>query len=270
MRGRVQIKESRTNVRTRIMVVIISIYLIFPLLLTFIYSLSRQWNDVLPQGFTLEYYGKVILDIGFWIPLLRTIGISLLPVGLSVVLVVLAVYSTSIAMPQYEKYMQILCTIPYALQGIILAISILSLYAGAPFPFSNRLFMLVGTYCVVVLPHVYRGIRNGLYAINAKQLIEAAQIMGMSSFRAYIVIVVPNIVKGIKVSILLATALLFGDFVIVNIIGGSYFQTAQMYLYKQLFQSGQVSSAIIIILFIVTLLLSGSVFLFSRKSHSVR
>lgn len=163
--------------------------------------------------------------------------------------------------------MEIVCTIPYALQGIILAISVLSLYSGLPLPFSNRILMLTGTYCVLVLPYIYRGIRNNLNAINALQLIQAAQLLGAGKLQAYLRIVVPNIRSGITVAAMLGMAILFGDFVVINIIGGSYYETVQIHLYKILFRSGQLSSAVIVVLFAVTLLISGSVFLKKRKGN---
>lgn len=256
--------NNKTSAGSRIIMILICAYLILPLLLTFLYSLFRQWNDVLPTGFTLDYYAQMFDANGFFIPLLRTLVISFLSVGLCTLVVLGAVYATSIAEPKYQKVMQILCTIPYALQGIILAISILSLYSGAPLPFSNRIFMLTGAYCVFILPYIYRGIQNSLNALNTKQLMESAQLLGLSPFSAYCKVIVPNLIKGIKVSAMLASAMLFGDFVMVNIIGGSYYQTVQMYLYKQLFKSGQLSSAIIVVMFTVTLAISGSVFY--RKS----
>jgi putative spermidine/putrescine transport system permease protein len=262
-------QKPRTKTSSRIIIVLICLYLTLPLLLTFLYSLFTQWNDVLPQGFTLQYYAQIFADSSFLLPLLRTVAISFLPVGISTGIILCAVFVTSIVKPKLQKVMQVLCTIPYALQGIILAISVLSLYSGAPLPFSNRILMLVGTYSVVILPYIYRGIQNSLHSINARQLIESAQLLGLTPFRAYFKVVVPNILKGIKVSAMLAVALLFGDFVMVNIIGGSYYQTAQMYLYKQMFQSGQLTSAVIVILFAVTMLISGSVF-FKKGKKAAR
>lgn len=253
-------KGAKASISSTGTIVAISIYLLLPLLLTLLYSLFHQWNDVLPKGFTLEYYAQIFTEAGFLMPLVRTLVISMAPMALCITAVLGAVYVTSIVYPRMQKAMELVCTIPYALQGIILAISVLSLYAGLPRPFSNRVLMLVGTYCVVVLPYIYRGILNSLQAIHARQLIDAARLLGCGPFRAYCRVVVPNIIKGIKISAMLAVALLFGDFVIANIIGGSYYQTAQMYLYKTMFKSGQLSSAIIMVLFIVTLLISACVF----------
>lgn len=256
---------NKTNAGGRAVIVLICLYLILPLALTFLYSVFRQWNGLLPRGFTLEYYARAFEGGGLLVPLLRTVGVSFLAVGICTLAVLCAVYVTSVAAPRFRRVMQILCTIPYALQGIILAIGALSLYAGAPPPFGNRIFMLAGVYSVCVLPYIYRSVENSLGAVNARGLIESAQILGLTPFRAYFRVVVPGITKGIKVSVLLAVSLLFGDFVMVNIIGGSYFETAQMYLYERTFQSGQLASAIIVVLFAVTLVISGSVFIWEKK-----
>lgn len=63
----------------------------------------------------------------------------------------------------------------------------------------NRIFMLTSTYCIVVLPYVYQGIRNNLNGMNASRLIEAAQMLGAGRFYAFFHIVVPNIISGVMV-----------------------------------------------------------------------
>lgn len=178
-------------------------------------------------------------------------------------------YVIVVHLPWLDKYMQIVCTIPYAIQGIILAIAVLSLYSGLPYPFSNRVVMVTFTYCIMILPYLYQGIKNSLNTINAQSILEAAQMLGASKFRTFFTIIVPNIVSGISVSIMLAISLLFGDFVIINIVAGSYFETAQIYLYRLLFKSGQASSAVVCILFSFTLLLTnGALFFYTHRKRS--
>ncbi|MFV0412247.1 MAG: ABC transporter permease [Oscillospiraceae bacterium] len=258
-------RKTKPGFGSALIIALVSVYLVLPLLLTFVYSLFTEWTNLVPTGFTLGFYAQILSDRSFLLALLRTMVISVVPVLVCLAAVLLAMYVIVVYHPEWEKYMQVLCTIPYALQGIILAISILSLYSGAPQPFSNRFFLLTGTYCVVVLPYMYRGIRNSLNTLNAPQLIQAAQLLGASRIQAYWRVVVPNIRKGVVVSALLGMALLFGDFAIVNTIGGSYYETAQMHLYRILFRSGQLSSAVILVLFFATLVLSGIVFWLNRK-----
>ena len=243
----------------------VAAYLVLPLGLTFFYSIFQQWTGILPTGLTLRYYGELLRDPGFYMPIMRTLFISTGPVLLCSLLTILAMYVIVVHHPKWQKYMQIVCTVPYSLQGVILAISVLALYCGLPLPFSDRIAMLVCTYCVLILPYIYRGIQNSLNAINARQLIEAAQLLGCSPLAAYLRVVVPNLISGITVSAMLSVSLLFGDFVVVNIIGGSYYQTAQMYLYKMMFRSGQQTSAMIVILFALTLMISASVLVMQQK-----
>ena len=247
-------------------IVLICIYLILPIAATLVYSFSQEWMDVLPKGFTLRFYGLMFSQEGFGNALLRSVFISVVPVIICAVIILLAMYAVVIYLPKMNALMQILCTVPYAIQGVILAVSVLTLYSGAPAPFSNRVFMLIATYCVFILPYMYQGIKNSLNTINVTQLIDAAQMLGAKKLYAFINVIVPNTISGITVSALLSLALLFGDFVMVNIIGGNYYYTAQLYLYRTMLKSGQLASVMVIIMFAITLVLSMSVFLINRKN----
>lgn len=240
-------------------ILFISLYLLIPRILTLLYSIFTEWNQMLPKGLTLRYYTEILSDRIFLVSILRTVVISAIPFIICTTIVLLALYVIVVYHPNWDKYMQMLCNIPYAIQGIILAISVLSLYISAPYPLSNRFIMVVLTYCIVILPYIYRGLKNSLDTINANRLIEAAQMLGANRFYTFFTVIVPNILSGISIAAMLSISIVFGDFAIVNIIGGSYYQTAQMYLYKKLFVSGQASSVIIVVMFGLTLILSGIV-----------
>jgi putative spermidine/putrescine transport system permease protein len=249
----------KKNSSSKVIIILICIYLTLPLLLTFLYSIFKEWNQILPKGLTLRYYFEILSDRYFLASVVRTLVVSVVPFFICTTVVLLALYVIVVYHPQMDKYIQVLCNIPYALQGIILAISVLSLYVSSPEPFSNRFVMVVFTYCIVILPYIYRGLKNSLDTINANRLIEAAQMLGANKFYAFFKVVVPNIISGISIVAMLSISIVFGDFAIVNIIGGSYFQTTQMYLYKKLFESGQASSVIIVVMFGLTLILSGAI-----------
>lgn len=85
-------------------------------------------------------------------------------------------------------------------------------------------------------------------------------MLGAGRFYTFWKIILPNIMNGIMVSAMLAMSIVFGDFVIVNTLAGNYFPTGQMYLYAEMRQSGQHASAVIVLLFFVTLMISLAVF----------
>jgi len=66
---------------------------------------------------------------------------------------------------------------------------------------------------------------------------------------------------------MLSASIIFGDFVIANTLGGNYFETAQIYLYQTLFESGQRTSAVIMVLFLVTLIISLIAFSLKKKER---
>lgn len=260
--------KKRIKFGTSSVIVLISLYLILPLALTFFYSIFTEWNDILPSGFTLKYYKELFSDTIFLDSLGRTLIISILPILITGIIILLAMYVIVVYNPKLEKYIQLLCMIPYALQGIILSTSIISLYVGSDSILSNRIFLLTGAYCIISLPYMYQGIRNSLTGVDAINLIEAAQVLGVTKLYAFFRIIVPNILPGITVSAMLSMAIIFGDFAIVNTLAGSHYQTAQIYLKGKLFQSGQISSATIMVLFLCTLIISLMVFLIKKKDKT--
>ena len=142
--------------------------------------------------------------------------LCLVSVAITIVLLLLAMYVVVAVNRRLGRFMQFVCMIPYALQGVILSIGIISLYTGTGTILSNRMFMLFGAYTILVLPYIYQGIRNALNAIDANMLIQAAEMLGCGRFRAYVQVVLPNIVSGILVSSLLAESIVFGDFVLAR------------------------------------------------------
>lgn len=258
-------EKKNKHVGAKLAIVIIIAYLLLPLVMTLIYSLFQEWVDIMPTGFTLGAYIELFSDPLFWKAVGRTVVISIIPILLCTVFVLLAMYVVVVYHPEWDRLIQILCTIPYAIQGVILPICVLSLYSSAPEPFGNRMFMLVATYMVVILPYVYQGIRNNLHGVGAPRLIEAAQMLGASKFYAFFRVVIPNIMGGVTVSVMLAMAIVFGDFVIINTLAGGHFMTAQMYLYDVMKKSGQRTCAVIIILFLVTLTISACAFFLQSR-----
>ena len=203
--------KKKTSLAAKIVLILIAIYLVTPFLATFVYSLFTEWTGVLPRGFTLRNYQELFADTDFWLAIGRTLILCAVSVLITIVLLLLAMYPITVMNRRLGKYMQFICMIPYALQGVILSISIISIYAGMDGVLSNRMFMLFGAYSILVLPYIYQGIRNSLNAIDAKTLIHAAEVLGCSRFRAYVQVILPNIFSGILVSSLLAESIVFGD-----------------------------------------------------------
>lgn len=255
----------KSKLSARIIIGLLILYLAIPFVVTLIYSLATEWTSVLPSGFTLRNYEQLFADAEFWMCIGRTLLICVISVSITIVLLLLAMYVVMLEAPALGKYVQIICMIPYALQGVILSISIISLYSGTESFLSNRMFMLFGAYSVLVLPYIYQGIRNNMNAINSKMLIQAAQMLGCGQLKAYFKVIIPNTLSGIVVSSLLAVSIVFGDFVLANNIAGNNYQNIQVYLYANMTKSSGIASAIVVIIFAVVLCITGTVLYLQSK-----
>lgn len=243
---------------------VIAAFLLLPLIVTLIYSFSERWIYIFPEGFTLDYYIQTLTNEKFLLGIVRGLMISIIPVVITNICILLALYLVIVYVPNLEKVVQLFCLIPSTVNGIILATSVLATYAGSNTVFANRIVMLALIYCVVIMPMTYQGIRNSLYSVNTLGLLEAAEMLGSRKFRSYVTIVIPAILPGLLNSALMCLSGLFGDFAIIKIIASSQYETAQSYLYRNRNTDTQALSAAVVILLIITLAINYTVY---RSQH---
>ena len=139
---------------------IVAVFLLMPLVVTVVYAFSARWVHILPEGFTLRYIAATLTNQKFLLGIGRGLLISFVPVVITNVSVLLALYVVIVYMPGLEKVVQLLCLIPTTLNGIILATSVLGTYAGTNTLLANRIVMLSFIYCVFIMPMTYQGLRN--------------------------------------------------------------------------------------------------------------
>lgn len=258
-------KKRKTNV---IWMIVLLVYLLLPLVATFIYSISKKWTDVIPEEFHIENYRILFTDQAFLQSIGRSVVFCIIPIVITTIAVLLALFVVLIYFPKLEKYVQIICMIPYTIQGVILSVSILSMYVKAPAVLSNRMVMLIGAYSVIILPYIYQGIRNGMRAVNMHTLLEASQMLGTSKFRAFFQVIVPNILSAITVSSLLAVGIIFGDYVLIRNLMGTAKPNMQIYLYQTMKSDSTKSSAVFVMIMLVTFVITAAVLYTKEKEQT--
>ncbi|MDP4162666.1 MAG: ABC transporter permease subunit [Bacillota bacterium] len=233
---------------------IVLLYLVVPLLGTFVYSFATQWHKtILPEGLTFHWYQDLFGDVQFLQSLGRSLILSFGATALSLVIMVPAIFSIVVYAPKLEKFIQSLIVMTYAMPGVIIAVGLIRAYSNSGI---SMVLVTIGAYFVAILPYMYQGTRNSLRNIHAVSLMEAAQILGASQITAFKKVILPNIMSGILVSSLLSFSILFGEFVLVNLLVGGSFETIQVYLYQKLNQSGHIASAIVVCYFFLICILS--------------
>ncbi|HHU52951.1 MAG TPA: ABC transporter permease subunit [Clostridiaceae bacterium] len=263
-------KRSGITLLSYFFVVITIIYLLIPLIATGIYSVFENWTGIIPRGFSFQSYIDLFQDELFIKSIFETIVICIVPIVLTSFVVLLALFATLVYFPRFEKYLQLICVIPYTIQGVILSVSILGLYVEANGILSNRLVMLTGAYCIIILPYIYQGIRNGMQAIHMTTLLEAAEMLGCSKIKGFFKIIVPNILSGVITSSLLAVGIIFGDYVLIRNLAGSQISNMQIYLYQAMKTDSMKSSAVFVIIMLITFIIAVIVLNLSDKKKTVK
>lgn len=240
-----------------LIIVVSSLILLLPLFVTLLNSLFRDLSNIIPEGFTLAFYAGIFAGSGGMASAVgKSLLIAILPTLVLLVLLLLAMYVVQIHYPKVDRYLDLLSKIPYGIQGVILAVSIISLYASSGTFLSNRIFLLSCAYGIVILPYMYQGIKNALTTLEVQPILEAAETLGASKLYAFFRIIVPSILKGVTATILLSVGILFSDFVLVNIIAGSYYETTSIFLDKTRSVSGHAASAISVVIFCIMMILT--------------
>ncbi|ETT48080.1 MULTISPECIES: ABC transporter permease subunit [unclassified Paenibacillus] len=247
----------RAGIGPRVFMLLLMVYLLLPLAATGLYAFARDWqNTLLPKGWTLEWFSGMFRDSRFLEALWTSLYLCGISVALSLAVMLPAVFVITVYYPRWESFMKGIVVLPYAVPGVVAAVGLIRAYSSGPFNLSGTAYLLIGAYFVVVLPYMYQGIRNSLLSVSAVELLNAAELLGARRRTAFLTVILPNIWPGIIVSALLSFSVLFGEFVLTNMLVGGHIQTIQVYLYKRVGESGHLASAIAISYFFFILLLS--------------
>ena len=240
-----------------------AIYLAVPLIATALYAFASEWNHtIFPGGLTLKWILTLFQDAEFISAFGRSTLISGGAVLFSIVFVIPAICIILLYYPKLEKWLQIIVVLIYSFPGIILSVGIIRFYSGSALPL---IWAVVGVYVVMILPYMYQGTKNSLNNINGRQLMDAAELLGASKWMAFRKILLPSIYPGLFVATLLSFSILFGEFVLINLVVGSKFKTVQIYLMEQLSTSGHIASAVVLVYVVLMAILTLCVAKLSNK-----
>lgn len=245
------------NVRHYLVVAAIVLFLLLPLIGTMLYALATNWQTtILPESYTLDWFIKLFADPRFLPSLCRSCLVSSISILVNLAAMIPAIFIVHVYLPRWDRLLQAVITIPFAIPGVILAVGLISIYAKEPVAIAGTIWILIGAYFVVILPFMYWAIKNSLNAINAVVLLEAAETMGAPAWKAFFMVILPNILKGVTHAATISFSILLGEFVIANILAGGSYETVQVFLYGRMKESGHLSSAIVVVYYLLIFIVS--------------
>ncbi|HEX8978065.1 MAG TPA: ABC transporter permease [Parasulfuritortus sp.] len=242
------------------------VLLALPVLGTLVYSLSERWDaTVLPHGLTLHWYTRLWLDERFLLAFWHSLVVCFGTLVLSTLVIVPAVFAIHYYFPRLDRWMNILILLPFAVPPVVSSVGLLSLYADGPLPLVGTPWILLGCYFTIALPFMYRMLSDSLRAIDVRELVDAAHLLGASTPRAFWSVILPGLRKGLLASLFISFSFLLGEFVFANMLVGSRYETLQVYLYNLRNGSGHFTSALVMSYFAVTFALTWLALRFGKR-----
>ncbi|EKO3380475.1 ABC transporter permease [Vibrio fluvialis] len=225
--------------------------MLVPIIATLVYSLSSRWGaTILPDGFTFDWYLKLLSDTRFIEAFGRSLLVCVAALALSTLLILPAIFVVFYYFPKLDRVMNLLILLPFAVPPVVSSVGLLQLFADSAVSIVGTPWILIGTYFTIALPFMYRALANSFSAINLRDLMDAAHLLGASTTQAFLQIVLPNVRKGLMASLFLSFSFLLGEFVFANILVGTRYETLQIYLYNMRQTSGHFTSALVMTYFL--------------------
>lgn len=247
----------RSNLYHRTVVTLLVILLVLPVAATLLYSLSTHWGaTILPDGFTLSWYAELWQDDRFLAAFAHSLVVCLGTLVVGTLFIVPASFVVFYRFPGFAKVMNLLILIPFAVPPVVSSVGLLQIYADGPLPIIGTPWVLIGCYFTVVLPFIYRALANTLGTMNLHDMMDAAHLLGASTPRAFLLVILPNLKKSLMAALFLSFSFLLGEFVFANILVGTQYETLQVYLYAIRQTSGHATSAVVLSYFAFTLVMT--------------
>ena len=203
----------------------------------------------MPTGLTLRWFATVLGEPAFQSALGRSLLVAGGSVVLQTVVTVPAILVAHCYLPMFDRWLERLMVLPYALPQVVLVVGLLGIYASDPLVLIGTPWILLLSYLPLAFPLLYLPLKNNLRALHVHELLDAGHLVGASDFVIAGRVILPCVVPGLAVGLSMVFALSFAEFVFANMLVGGNFQTLAIYLFGQRQKVGQVTAVIVVIYF---------------------
>lgn len=255
---------SKTGFVQIIIVAVFVIYMVLPIIATYIFSIATRWDrTILPEGYSLEGYQTALQNPYFLITLKNSLVLSVASVLVSLIVVVPTVYWVHVRLHAAKPILDILMILPFGIPGVVLALALVQVYNFAPI--NRSPLLLTAATVVFTMPFMYRSVSNNLDAVDIPTLTEAAQSLGADIINVLTKVIIPNIFPGILSGSLLVFATVFAEFTLARLIVGAGFKTFPMLLVEYTRKDGTIAAGLSVISFTIAWIVSMLILWISGK-----
>ena len=221
---------------SRIYMALIFLFLYAPIAVMIVFSFNSGSSTYIMEGFSLNWWEEMFKDAAAMQSLKNTVVLALATAACSTVLGIMASVGLFLSKNKiYRRSMMSVTNIPMMNPEIVTGISMMLLFvfAGAlvhkseVLGFSTLLIAHI-TFC---LPYVILNVIPKLRQFDMN-VYEAAVDLGCKPFKAFMKVVMPDIMSGIITGCVMSFTLSLDDFIISYFTNGPSFQTLPIYIFS--------------------------------------
>lgn len=226
----------KTSVVSKLYMGFIFLFLYAPIIVMMVFSFNSSSSTYQMSGFSLYWWKEMFADSAAMLALKNTIILAVCSAVISTVLGLMA--SVGLFMNKsvlYKRTMMNITNIPMMNPEIVTGISMMLLFVFAGSLVLKNQVMGFGTLLIAhvtfCLPYVILNVMPKLRQFDMN-IYEAAVDLGCKPIKAFIKVVLPEIMSGIITGCVMSFTLSLDDFIISYFTNGPSFQTLPIYIFS--------------------------------------
>ena len=239
----------------KIYLVLVMLFLYVPIFVLIVFSFNESKSRSVFSGFTLDWYRKLFQNDIIISSLVNTLIIAVIASIVSTVLGTLAAIGINSMKKVPKAIVMNITNMPIINPEIVTGVSLMLLFVF----FAARMNLEFG-FVTLLIAHITFDVPYVILNVMPKfrqmdpHLYEAAQDLGCSPFKAFIKVVLPEIMPGVVSGFLMAFTYSLDDFVISYFTSGSSSQTLPVTIYSMTRRKINALSTIIFVVVVVILI----------------
>lgn len=197
-------------------------FLIVPVGMSALAGITVNHFVGLESGLTLRWIVEVW--VGYGDTILRSIGIALACLAMTLVLGIPAAYVLARRSNRITRAFEELLMLPIAVPGLATALALVSVYGSVGDFRGSWTFIWVG-HVLFTLPFMVRAILAVMLALDLKTLEEGAASLGANHWQRFVHVILPNCRNGIVAGALMVLTLSIGEFNLTWLLHTPYTKT---------------------------------------------
>lgn len=228
--------KKNTSLISKLYMAIIFVFLYAPIIVMMVFSFNASSSTYQMSGISLYWWKEMFHDTLAMSALKNTVILAVVTAALSTVLGVLASVGLFLNKNKlYKKAMMNATNIPMMNPEIVTGISMMLLFVFAGTLIHKSEVLGFGTLLIAhvtfCLPYVILNVIPKLRQFDMN-VYEAAVDLGCKPFKAFVKVVLPEIMSGIITGCVMSFTLSLDDFIISYFTNGPSFQTLPIYIFS--------------------------------------